>query len=229
MAMNADHLERLRRMLEQVDPSGQAQGLPENLESHLGAADGPVTEERTVSPKHLEAEFAQESLEVLRRGEQVDDEQRYMLEAVVLPYRRPVVDVVLDRMKTEQLTQTWRHLAEDGLRLRLEQCLLSVGRVDVPSLPSLPYAGTSFVVGPDLVMTNRHVAQIFAQGVGTRDLRFQPDQGAAVDFYHEIGRPEKESLEVERVVMIHPYWDMAMLKVRGISERRKPLALSSRP
>jgi hypothetical protein len=32
-------------------------------------------------------------------------------------------------------------------------------------------------------------------------------------------------LDVERVVMIHPYWDMALLKVRGLTGDRPPLAL----
>jgi V8-like Glu-specific endopeptidase len=104
--------------------------------------------------------------------------------------------------------------------------LLSVGRINVPALPSLPYAGTSFVVGPDLLMTNRHVAQIFVRGVGASHLQFLSGQSAVIDFYHENGRVESEVLAVEGVVMVHPYWDMALLRVRGLNARRQPLALS---
>src|SRR5262249_42157070 len=140
---------------------------------------------------------------------------------------RPVVDVFGDRMKTDQLTQKWQHLADEPLRSKVERCLLSVGRIDVPGLPSLPYAGTGFVVGPDLMMTNRHVAMTFARGLGVRDLQFHPGQVAAVDFYHEIGRTESVSLAVDKVEMIHPYWDMALLRIRGLSEGREPLVLST--
>lgn len=38
----------------------------------------------------------------------------------------------------------------------------------LPNSPSIPYAGTGFVVGEGLLMTNRHVAQLFSQGVGTQ-------------------------------------------------------------
>jgi V8-like Glu-specific endopeptidase len=96
----------------------------------------------------------------------------------------------------------------------------------VPDLPSLPYAGTGFVVGPDLMMTNRHVAQIFSDGIGTKRLNFQSGQSAAVDFYRENGLTESEVLNVERVEMIHPYWDMALLRVKGLPAGRPPLALS---
>ena len=227
MMMDANRLQRLRRMLEQVDPSGKSPGLKETLESRTAAAEGPKLDARRVSPAQMEAEIALESLDVLRRGGDVDEDQRFVLEAIVMPYHRPVVDVVQNQIKTDQLTQKWQHLAGAALRSRVEQCFLSVGRINVPNLPSLPYAGTGFIVGPELMMTNRHVAQIFAQGLGVKNLQFQPGQIAAVDFYHENGRTESESLTVEKVMMIHPYCDMALLKVRGLPEGRKPLALST--
>jgi V8-like Glu-specific endopeptidase len=214
-------------MLEQVDPSKKSSGLKETLESRRAvAAEGPRLDVRRVDPAKMEADFALESLDVLHRGGPVDDQQRFVLEAIVMPYHRPVVDIVDNRMRTDQLTSEWQSLAGDALRPQIEQCLWSIGRIDVPKLPSLPYAGTGFIVGPDLLMTNRHVANIFAQGVGIRTINFQPGQAAAVDFYHENGGTRSESLAVERVLMIHPYWDMALLKVKGLPENRKPLTLS---
>ncbi len=164
---------------------------------------------------------------MIKQGGDVDADQRFVLEAIVMPYHRPVVDVVENRIQAEQLTKKWQHLAEAALRLRIEQCLLSVGRIDLPNHPSFAYAGTGFIVGPELMMTNRHVAQIFGQGLGVRNLQFQPGKVAAVDFYGEVGRTESMSLAVESVVMIHPYWDMALLKVRGLPEDRKPLTLGT--
>jgi hypothetical protein len=222
--MAIEHLERLHRMLEQVG-STEPSPTSESLERRSMKGEGPVLDSRRTDARRMEVEFALESLDVLRKGKEVDADQRFALEAIVMPHYRPVVDVLENRMKTEQLTKKWDHLAADELRAHIERCFLSVGRINVPGLPSLPYAGTGFLVGADLLMTNRHVAEIFAQGQGTHQLDFRSAQSANVDFYHENGRTQSERLDVERVVMIHPYWDMALLKVRGLTSDRKPLIL----
>ncbi|WFT94421.1 trypsin-like peptidase domain-containing protein [Bradyrhizobium barranii] len=218
-------LERLQRMLAQVGSAEPSPNL-ESLERRTGNREGPVLDTRRIGARRLEVEFALESLDVLRKEKEVDVDQGFALEAIVMPYYRPVVDVSENRMKTEQLTTKWDHLAADELRAQIEQCFLSVGRINVPGLPSLPYAGTGFLVGTDLLMTNRHVAEIFAQGLGIHQLDFRSGQSAMVDFYHENGRTQSERFDVDRVMMIHPYWDMALLKVRGVASLRKPLALS---
>jgi hypothetical protein len=71
------------------------------------------------------------------------------------------------------------------------------------------------------------VARVFAEGLGTRNLQFKSDQSATIDFYREAGRTESDTLAVESVVMIHPYWDMALLRVRGLPEKRRPLEFSA--
>lgn len=218
---------RIRRMLEQVDPAGQSTGLKESLESRRVPSAGPVLDVRRTSTEALEAEFALESLDVLRRGDAIDSEQQFALEAIVMPYYRPVVDVLDDYIQTSQLTNKWQSLGAPGMRPWVTDRVRAVGRINVPNLPSLPYAGTGFLVGDGLLMTNRHVASIFAHGLGSRRLQFQTGQTAAIDFYHENGKTTSESLTVENVVMIHPWWDMALLKVSGIPTDRKPLILST--
>jgi Lipase (class 3)/Trypsin-like peptidase domain len=220
-------LDQLKKMLRQVDPKLKAEGLGDTLESRSA----PVTESLSLDthrgdPGRMEAEMAFESLDRVANGKTVDSDQQFVLEAIVMPYHRPVIDIVDDQMKVDQLSTKWAHLAVDGLKSRIEACLLSVGRIEVPSLPSLPYAGTGFIVGHDVLMTNRHVAAIFAAGVG-RSLKFQTILGASVDFYRENGRTSSEILTVEEVLMIHPRWDMALLKVYGLPEKRKPLSLST--
>ena len=51
---------------------------------------------------------------------------------------------------------------------------------------------------------------------------------AAVDFKHEAFTETDNSsfFTVEDVTMIHPYWDMALLRVAGLSARYKPMTLS---
>lgn len=225
---SAQRRENLRHMIDQVAPPGQLEGLRESLESRTAPADeSPSLDTRRVSPAGLEAEMALESLDLLRQGNEIDAEQQFALEAIVMPYHRPVVDVVDDYLQTNQLTTEWRKLAAETLRPWIKERVRSIGRINVPNLPSLPYAGTGFIVGDGLLMTNRHVASIFAQGLGTRMVQFQPGQTSEIDFYHENGRPTSESLVVEKVVMIHPWWDMAILKVNGLPADRKPLQLNT--
>ena len=40
-----------------------------------------------------------------------------------------------------------------------------IGRIDLPLNLLIPYGGTGFVVGDGLLMTNRHVAQLFSGGL----------------------------------------------------------------
>lgn len=66
----------------------------------------------------------------------------------------------------------------------LRKAVASVGRIDVPSL-SAGYAGTGFLIHPDLILTNRHVLEGVASPNGDGAWTFK--EGAAIDFGHEFG------------------------------------------
>lgn len=216
--------ERLRAMLSQVGATEGSVSVRSTLESLASATgSGPSLDVRRTNPEAMEAEFALESLDVLHRGGALDSDQRFVLEAVVMPYHRPVIDVIDDYLDTEQVTDEWIRLRDPSRRNWTTERLQAVGRIDLPGLQM--YAGTGFIVGPGLLMTNRHVAAFFAQGLGRR-VDFQTGQKASIDFYHEKGKETTESLNIEKVVMIHPWWDMALLQVSGLSSKRKPLTLS---
>ena len=173
-----------------------------------------------------EMAFAQESLDAFVRGDEIGSDQQFMLEAVVMPFKRPVIDVVNNKMVDNQLTSNWKSLSADADKKSIiETALLSIGRIDLPN-HQLPYAGTGFVVGPDLLMANRHVASIFALGIGDRNLTFIPGQDSKIDFLRELDNPASDALEIVNIRMIHPYWDMALLQVSGLPKNRKPLKLS---
>ena len=72
-------------------------------------------------------------------------------------------------------------------------------------------------------MTNRHVAAIFARGLGSRSLGFKPNSRAGIDFLRERDRPDGTMFDVGRIVMIHPYWDMALLELKNAPGGLKPL------
>lgn len=175
------------------------------------------------SASENDASVATEALESLALDRDPTPPQRAALEAIIDAEIRPVIDIVDGKfLSTHPL---WTKLSTDAvLRQRLETVFKSIGRLELPGNRQLPYGGTAFVVGDGLIMTNRHVAEIFAAGLGT-NLRFRRDARAGIDFIRERGGRNGRVFDVRRLVMIHPYWDMALLAVDGI-DTRTPLPLS---
>lgn len=172
-------------------------------------------------------EMAAAGIQRITRGEVPTPEQASGIEAIILPKIRPVLDVIDGDFQTDH--PLWLKLNDDAnIREKLKTAIRSIGRIELPGHPSYPYAGTGFVVGKDLVITNRHVAAIFASGVGTRSLVFKPGHRAGIDFLRELERPTGPTFRVKRVAMVHPYWDMALLEVEGLPAEVKPLRLSLR-
>jgi endonuclease G, mitochondrial len=168
---------------------------------------------------------ARRGLERLALNQQPSGDEIAAVEAIIDADLRPAVDVVDG---TFQITHPlWTQLSEDAaIRQRIEGAIPSVGRIELPGHPRLPYGGTGFVVGDGLLMTNRHVAEIFARGLGDRRVEFIDGATAGIDFLREQGRPTGPTVAVRDVVMIHPYWDMALLAVDGLPATHKPLRLS---
>ena len=137
------------------------------------------------------------------------------LEAIVMKENRPVVFVRGNSY--DDVGNPWSSLNAAEVKTRLSDLFPLIGRIELPNSTLLPYAGTGFVVGKGLVATNRHVAQIFAQGLGLT-IRYGGGD-AAIDFKRQVDTPEDDRsdyLSVRGVEMIHPYWDMALLQVDGL-------------
>lgn len=165
-----------------------------------------------------------ESVQRLDSGRDLKENDLEHLEAIVLPNERPVA--YIRRGKYSNVPQTrWQELNSQAVRGRLEPLFPSIGRVELPLSSLMSYYGTAFVVGPNLLMTNRHVGRLFTDGVGTKSLRYELDS-AAVDFVREYGVNDSAVVRVIDVVMIHPYWDMALLKVDSLPPGVKPLKLA---
>ena len=153
------------------------------------------------------------------RVQEITPSEMLGLEAIVLPRNRPVAFVRGEAY--DDLDGPWASLNDDVIKRRIASLLPLIGRVEVPSSPILPYAGTGFVVGQGLIATNRHVAQLFSQGLGLT-IRYRAGD-AAIDFKRQIDAPDDDRtayLSVRAVEMIHPYWDMALLRVDGLPTDR---------
>ena len=173
----------------------------------------------------IRIETVHAGLEAVEAGREPTRQEAAGLEAIIIPDKRPSMPL---QGGTYQATHPlWTHLEEPLIKARLVARARSVGRVEAPG-SGLPYGGTAFVVGPGLLMTNRHVAEIFTAGLGMRRLDFRT--GITSGFNTEFAPDEArmQTLRVCGVVMVHPYWDMALLEVEGLATGTEPLKLESR-
>jgi endonuclease G len=166
-------------------------------------------------------------IDEILQGRTPTPQQSSGLEAIILPKIRPVLDVIGGDFHTDH--PLWQMLNNDeGIRVKLRKAISSIGRIELPGSSDYPYGGTGFVVGEGLIMTNRHVVEIFSSGLGFRRLNFKPGFHAGINFLHEIDSPPGTTLMVKQIVLIHPYWDMALLSVDGLPAEAAPLSLSLR-
>jgi hypothetical protein len=216
--MSNDRAEKAKHFLESILPDG-------SLES-LGGPKAAFESLRLSQPVPSEHQRAAESAtRKLAAGEELTPPEQFALEAIIIPDKRPVVDIV--NGDYEIVHPLWTSFETDvAMKMRIRKAIPSIGRIELPHHPTLPYGGTGFVVGSGLLMTNRHVAEIFSSGLGVRHLAFRQGQAAGIDFLREKDNPATCFLKIREVVMIHPYWDMALLRVEGISAAQAPLALS---
>ena len=206
-----EKLAKLRKMIQQVAPAETLETPTLALEST--EASGP------------ERDLVEKGMFGLLNDEEISPEHEFALEAIVLKRNRPVINIVGDTFS--QPPTPWAHLSNADNKANLTAAIPSIGRIELPNHPKIPFGGTGFIVGPNLIMTNRHVAEIFSTGSGIRQLAFRSNLTAAVDFRREVIPTTPDLISVKRVAMIHPFWDMALLEVAE-SLDREPLVLSTR-
>ncbi len=161
---------------------------------------------------------ADEVVSVARKAvadQPLEPRARFIAEAIIMPDLRPAIDVIDGDFTIDHPFWT-DYVAGTPAHANFVAALASIGRVELPGSATYPFGGTCFVVGPNLVMTNRHVAQIFATGLGKDNLTFIPAINPGVDFAHEAGGPPGRTISFRRVRMIHPYFDMALIEVDGL-------------
>lgn len=158
----------------------------------------------------------------------------YSTEAIILSELRPayfVLETGLDLVNAVQGDPILTGLIE-GNKRDLEAICNSVGRVDLVNHWTLPYGGTGFLIDEDLAVTNRHVAQLFAEalwnGYRFRRGRFGNEIEARLDYRQLHRSQQRKRAEVDEVLYIardhEP--DFALLRVRKLDDVA-PLVLSA--
>lgn len=157
-------------------------------------------------------------------------------ETIVRRTGRPVLAIVRNEVviPDDSEGRVWRArlLAASN---HLTQAIRAVGRIEVEG-HALSWLGTGWLVEPDVIVTNRHVAGAFARRSGT-DFIFRQGvssvpMSASIDFLEEIGRTESFVFRVEKVLHIEdddgP--DLAFLRVAPAAGQAlsAPIALAGR-
>lgn len=137
-------------------------------------------------------------------------------EAIIMLYGRPAILIQNGRFFPPP--KAWEKL--ESKRAAVETALQSVGRIEVEGHPSMDWLGTGFLVCPDVVMTNRHVAKELTRKEG-RGWTFERGMKARIDFGEEFRTNAPEEFALTSVIGIHDEYDMALFRVEKRSRAGK--------
>ena len=173
------------------------------------AASAPEAEELEGPGGGLRVEDAAEVADRIAEGS-FEPGARPGLEAIIERFTRPVY--LVQQSKFEVPPDDFPDSEEIKSRLQaaqqaLEAIIPSAGRIDVRN-HRLDWLGTAWMVAPDVAVTNRHVANEFAERENGTFV-FKQNLGAApvsavVDWRHEHQQPEESRFRVEEVIWIEP-------------------------
>lgn len=158
-------------------------------------------------------------------GHELNVDMRQRLLSAVQPVGRPAV---LVRDGDFDVGPPWQHLMAQPLHGTLTDALPAVGLIEIPGDLNYALAGTGFLVGEQLVMTNRHVAELFAEALGTPAMRLRDGVAPVINFGREVsdlpGDPGAP-FAIAAVQWVHPRWDVALLQLEE-PPRIMPLRLA---
>ncbi len=162
-----------------------------------------------------------------------DPEAQAYAEAIVLLDGRPSLLVRNDSFEEPEFDY-WKSRLNPN-RAVLESNLKSVGRVELTGHSTYEWVGTAWVIGERLVVTNRHVANIFASQQGQGFVfRASPLGGvitARIDFKEEYQTGVVKEVPITRILYVAPDGpgqpDMAVLELGTSAELPPPVRLAA--
>lgn len=170
-------------------------------------------------------------------GGQTVGRSEFTQETIVLRTGRPVLAVVDDEAQlifSDAESSVWEARLRDA-SAHLAAAARAVGRIEVEG-HSLAWLGTGWLVQPEVLVTNRHVAAEFGRNNGTSFVFKQGLTGtqmsASVDFLEEIGSSRDRTFRLNRILHIEgpdgP--DLAFISVAPTRESplATPIRLSAR-
>lgn len=158
------------------------------------------------------------------------DQESIALEAIIKAQFRPVLTIRNNKLVMEFVgpdSDVWKKRLESA-KSRIDSIIPSVGRIELVNDNRIPYAGTGWMLGEEVVVTNRHVANLFAQRNGRKYVFSTARRGqvtAKIDFLEELDRSESLEFPVVEVLWISDEGediDIAFLKIGRVSGQAMP-------
>ncbi|MGW5152994.1 DNA/RNA non-specific endonuclease [Rhodococcus koreensis] len=156
-------------------------------------------------------------------------------ETIVMRTGRPVLAIKRDeaQLTFDDADSTIWKSRLTAARPHLVHAAKAVGRIEVEG-HSLAWLGTGWLVAPETIVTNRHVAAEFGRQSGTRFIFRQGLNGhpmrASIDLLEEIEREDSLTFELRQILHIEESNgpDIAFLRVEQIGRESQatPLALA---
>jgi hypothetical protein len=164
---------------------------------------------------------------VRRHGSDADliPDERDGLEAIVELYGRPAILVRDGRFMAP--AHPWEKLEDH--RDAIEATLRSVGRIEVDGHPALDWVGTGFLVGDNVVVTNRHVAKEFARQGADAGWVFEAGMTPRVDFAEELGDSRPREFALTELIGVSDAFDMAFMRAAPAGDAGLPPPLPLAP
>ncbi|HEX2682959.1 MAG TPA: trypsin-like peptidase domain-containing protein, partial [Ferruginibacter sp.] len=160
------------------------------------------------------------------------------MEAVICRVGRPVLIINNSEIELafeDPESEIWGQRLKNA-RQQLALSVPAVGRIGLKNHPALDWCGTGWLIDKDIVVTNRHVAEIFASSNGKGFTFRQGEDGGLmktdIDLLQEYNRPDKRVMKLTKVLYIEPEPgpDIAFLAAEPLSENMPvPIGLSDRP
>lgn len=157
-------------------------------------------------------------------------------EAIVLATGRPPLFVKNDKYVDPEIEELKNRLKPH--RRKLNKAIKSVARLEILNHASFNYLGTAWMIDEDIMITNRHVVELFTFRRGkklhVRTDPFGDTFKTQVDFREEYEQTLapfevkiKEILHVEKSGSKYP--DVALFRVEKNKKLPKPIKISSNP
>ncbi|MFN7590078.1 MAG: DNA/RNA non-specific endonuclease [Planctomycetota bacterium] len=206
----------------------------------MRAAIAECAQSETLAPRRglsFSSEPLVAQLEKTRKPEDDADffKSRLMTEAIVLTAGRPVLLVRNGEFEKASVSLVEKRIAP--VRAAFKKSIGAVGRIELHDHDTLEWCGTGWRIEDDLIVTNRHVALVFAERHGSRTFRLTRNQAgkpvrACIDFREEWQGADSEEFDLVKVLWIAPESseapDMAVLQVLKAAGLPPPLQLSKK-
>ena len=175
----------------------------------------------------------------LAKSRTVEEDARFfdsrpVSEAIILAGVRPVLFIKDGMIETAALPEVEAQLKD--VRRALRKPISAVGRIELTDHDTYEWCGTGWRVDEDIIITNRHVANVFAQRHG-HTFKYRLSQRgkpvrARIDFREEFKGIESEEYGIAEILWISENSmnapDMAVLRVKKDPGLPSPLFLTDK-